>query len=140
MDNRHTPGPVFVVKHPGGGWSIQDRDGGVGRCIAMRYGDSSEDNARLLAASYNAFDAAASRLNLNAVELAERMQSGMLADLLKALEDLHGSAPEVQGGICQHCGRDYIGDDSMALSGDCPSDDCPAHIARVLAAEVRGTV
>ena len=28
--------------------------------------------------------------------------------LLDALEDLLGDVPEVQGGVCQYCGRDYI--------------------------------
>ena len=49
--------------------------------------------------------------------------------LLESLEDLLGGRPDVQGGICQHCGRDYIGD---FLEGPCPSDDCPAHRARAL--------
>lgn len=41
------------------------------------------DNARLLAAAYNAFDSAAKILGLNAVEMAERMEDGvLLAELL----------------------------------------------------------
>jgi hypothetical protein len=38
--------------------------------------------ARLLMAGWNAFDCAALALNCNAVELAERMQDGQLADLV----------------------------------------------------------
>ena len=49
------------------------------------------------------------------------------ADMHAALKDLLGDRPSVQGGICQHCGRDYIGD---ILEGDCPSDDCPSFLAR----------
>ena len=60
-------------------------------------------NACLLAASYNAFDSAATRLNLIAVELAERMQDGGIADLIAALKlarscmadcDVHTAMPE----------------------------------------------
>ena len=47
--------------------------------------------------------------------------------LLEALQDLRGDRPEVQGGVCQHCGRDYIHD---FLEGDCLSEDCPATKAR----------
>jgi hypothetical protein len=54
--------------------------------------------------------------------------------LLAALEDLLGERPSVQGGVCQHCGRDYIGD---FLEGDCPSDDCPSFKARAALALAR---
>jgi hypothetical protein len=43
-------------------------------------------NARLLAAAYNAFDSAGKALGVNAVELAERMADGLIADLVEALE------------------------------------------------------
>lgn len=52
--------------------------------------------------------------------------------LLAALKDLLGDRPSVQGGICQHCGRDYIGD---LIEGDCPSDDCPSYHARTAIGE-----
>ena len=42
-------------------------------------------NARLLAGAYNAFDSAAKALNLNAVELAERMAGGGVAELIQIL-------------------------------------------------------
>jgi hypothetical protein len=59
--------------------------------------------------------------------------------LYTALEDLLGDKPDVQGGVCQHCGRDYLasGHDDM-LTGDCPADDCPAHGARAAIAKARG--
>ncbi len=47
-----------------------------------------EGNARLLTAGWNAFDSAAKRLGLNAVEFAERMQDGGIAELLTVLEDV----------------------------------------------------
>jgi hypothetical protein len=56
-------------------------------------------------------------------------------DVLEALEDLLGDRPAVQGGICQHCGRDYIGD---FLEGDCLSDDCPGEKARAAIAKAKG--
>lgn len=43
-------------------------------------------NARLLAASYNAFDSAARTLDCNAVELAESVQDGGICDLVAALK------------------------------------------------------
>jgi hypothetical protein len=60
-------------------------------------------------------------------------------DMLEALVDLLGDQPDVQGGICQHCGRDYLrsGHDDM-LTGDCPADDCPAYGARAAIAKARG--
>ena len=51
--------------------------------------------------------------------------------LLASLKDLLGDRPCVQGGICQHCGRDYIGD---MVEGDCPADDCPSYEARAISA------
>jgi len=56
--------------------------------------------------------------------------------LLKALNDLRGDRPEMQGGVCQHCGRDYIQD---FLEGECLSDDCPATKARAVLATATGT-
>lgn len=47
--------------------------------------------------------------------------------LMVALESLLGDMPNVQGGICQHCGRDYIGE---IIEGDCVSNDCSSNIAR----------
>jgi len=52
MSKEHTPGPWFVVgPHPSGDWTVQDKAGGGGQCIAQRYGDSSNANARLIAAA-----------------------------------------------------------------------------------------
>jgi hypothetical protein len=65
-------------------------------------------------------------------EMAKRWNSHRA--LIAALEDLLGDRPDIQGGICQHCGRDYIGE---ALEGACPSDDCPAHKARAVIATVQ---
>ena len=52
-------------------------------------------------------------------------------ELLRALEDLLGDLPSVQGGVCQHCGREY----QDIFSGDCPSDDCPSFKARAAIAK-----
>ena len=53
-----------------------------------------EIDARLLAAAYDAFDSAATKLATNAVELAERMQEGGIADLIQALSSLVS--------VCEH--------------------------------------
>jgi hypothetical protein len=45
-------------------------------------------NKRLIYASVNAFDSAAKRLGVNAVELAERMQEGGIYRLIETLEDV----------------------------------------------------
>ena len=58
------------------------------------------------------------------------------SEMLAALKDLLGDRSSVQGGICQHCGRDYIGD---VLEGDCPSDDCPSYAARAIIAKSEAT-
>jgi hypothetical protein len=52
-------------------------------------------------------------------------------ELLEALKDLLGDLPSVQGGVCQHCGREY----QDIVSGDCPSDDCPSFKARAAIAK-----
>lgn len=56
----------------------------------------------------------------------------MNAQFVAALRDFLGDRSSVQGGICRHCGRDYIGD---FIAGDCDSDDCPSHKARILIAQ-----
>lgn len=58
-----------------------------------------------------------------------------VGDLIEAIKSLLGDRPTVQGGICQCCGRDYIGD---FLEGDCPSDDCPSSIARAAIVKATG--
>ena len=102
----HTPGPVEVdVKHDKAGDGrpfadcyISSAANGFhnGRIIADTLNADSafteEDrktNARLLAAAYNAFDSAARKLGCNAVELAERMQDGAIAELLLTTKNLH---------------------------------------------------
>jgi len=58
-----------------------------------------------------------------------------VGDLIEALKNLLGDRPTVQGGICQCCGRGYIGD---FFEGDCASDDCPSSIARAAIAKATG--
>jgi hypothetical protein len=48
---KFTPGPWFTVNHPPSGWTIQTERNGGGSCIAQAYGDSSIDNAALIAAA-----------------------------------------------------------------------------------------
>jgi hypothetical protein len=67
--------------------------------------------------------------------LDDASQRKAVPELLEALIDLLGDRPSVQGGICQHCGRDYIGD---MIEGDCPSDDCPSFKARAAIAKATG--
>jgi hypothetical protein len=50
-----------------------------------------EENARLLTAAFNAFDSAAKKLGCTAIELAERMQEGGLAELVEALGHHYGT-------------------------------------------------
>ncbi len=50
------------------------------------YDAAAEANGRLIRAAYNAFDSAARALGCNAVELAERMQEGEIAELAQALD------------------------------------------------------
>jgi hypothetical protein len=50
--------------------------------------EEAEENARFIAAALSAFDSAAKKLGSNAVEFAERMQDGGIAELVLALEQL----------------------------------------------------
>jgi hypothetical protein len=140
---QHTPGPVIrrghtiICRHSRLAKGEHDF---TGRQIAVISGlgivntDIQTATARLFAAGYNDFDSAAQRLRINAVQLAEAMQDGGIATMLRALEDLLGDRPDMQGGICQHCGMDYIDD---FLEGACQGDDCPANRARALIVKTR---
>jgi hypothetical protein len=77
----HTAGPVEVGQD--GELYSYSKHQSVAMVLLSEEGEA---NARLLVASYNAFDSAAKKLGLNAVELAEAMQSGQLTDLLRALQ------------------------------------------------------
>jgi hypothetical protein len=105
MTTAHTPGPLEFLEagrteegfNRGQPLTITEV-GGARNDVANLY--SADDatvsitreeaigNARLLAAAYNAFDSAARALNVNAVELAERMHDGGLAELIKCLEQM----------------------------------------------------
>ena len=78
----HTPGPCR--RHRNGAEIAVGKE-----IIALCC--STEANGRLLAAAYNAFDSAARKLGCNAVEMAERMQGGGIADLVVAFESLRRS-------------------------------------------------
>ena len=102
-EQKHTPGPLHISRV---------NDSTFNLLLKAIPGDvvcetdaipEEEANARLLAASYNAFDSAAARLGLNAVELAERMQDGGIAEFIDALRlarscmadcDVHTAMPE----------------------------------------------
>lgn len=50
-------GPWFVVgPHPDGKWTIQDKDGGGGNCIAQQYGPASMETAHLIAAAPDLYE------------------------------------------------------------------------------------
>jgi len=68
------------------------------------------------------------------IDFNAEQQHKIVPQLLDALRDLLGDLPSVQGGVCQHCGREY---DDIA-SGDCPSDDCPSYKARAALARAKG--
>jgi hypothetical protein len=86
----HTSGPLSLLN---AARSISlVRDGFVetiARCEmeSTRPLEETGANARLFAAAYNAFDSAARRLGLNAVEFAERMQDGGIAELFDLLNE-----------------------------------------------------
>ena len=73
-------------------------------------------NARLLAAAYNAFDSAAKKLGVNAVEFAERMQDGVLFDLI--------DAAQFAAETFEHSG--------------CEKNVCPICLIRAILAKVNG--
>jgi hypothetical protein len=112
-EQKHTPGPVIITgrsiwcaDHPiaeivRGEWGDEypairqtgpSLECSYEACMEkIVYGtvvpEVSDANARLLAASYNAFDSAAKRLNVNAVDLAERMHDGGIYHLLIQLKN-----------------------------------------------------
>lgn len=87
-EHKHTPGPVVAWRYDHWAWAAKRRIGSthgfeiVSRDDVASFED--EGNARLFAAARNAFTAAAERLGVNAVELAERMAEGGIAELLEA--------------------------------------------------------
>jgi hypothetical protein len=78
----HTPGPLRIERCKSGGWRHYIK--GATENPEFVIAETDEDHCRLLAAAYNAFDSAARKLGCNAVELAERMQDGELAELIEA--------------------------------------------------------
>ena len=58
----------------------------------------------------------------------DELASGLIPRLFAALADLLGDRPDVQGGECRRCGREY----HDIADGDCPSDDCPSYRVRAL--------
>ena len=86
----HTPGPVRVFSPLGRPEIVTDRaTAHEKQSVVTQFGQPSADsNARFIAASYNAFDSAARRLAINAVEFSERMADGGIAELLEALDYL----------------------------------------------------
>jgi len=87
----HTPGPVMPTRDDA--IVAIGSDFYVAQIMAISPKISAETreretaNARLLAAAYNAFDSAA-KLNINAVECAERMADGGISELVEALDYL----------------------------------------------------
>lgn len=86
----HTPEPWHVVNHPVDDWTIQDREGGVGRCVATKYGDSSIANARRIVACVNMLAAFSTEEIEAGIDLAElkRQRDQLLAALKNALSAL----------------------------------------------------
>lgn len=81
----HTSGPLHI-KSGNAEPYIKAKDGlSVAMLPFSRSSEVREANSRLLTASYNAFDSAAQELGLNAVEFAERMQDGGIAELFDLL-------------------------------------------------------
>jgi hypothetical protein len=57
-----------------------------GKAVAYVEEDAPPMTGEVLAAAYNAFDSAAKKLGVSAVELAEAIQDGQIADLIRALQ------------------------------------------------------
>ena len=96
----HTPGPVWIdddgcIAAGTGDEYVTIADPHCGDLNLPENGRTMVANKRLLAAAYNAFDSAARKLGLNAVEFAERVADGGIADLVDALEALEEGDPRV---------------------------------------------
>ena len=93
--------------------------------------DAAEEcNSGYLWSEFTVYDESGKQL-LHVLDAEDRLRQAAPI-LLEALKDLLGDRPSVQGGVCQHCGRDYIDE---FLTGDCPSDDCPSFHARAAIAK-----
>jgi hypothetical protein len=118
----HTPGPVKADE-----FLIINSDSPKPKLIgAMYWGrtktpidcyeiseEEARGNARLLRAAYNAFDSAARKLGINAVEFAERMQDGGIAELVESLDGLEDCL-----GMLFESGRiQYPTDDAPIIAG-----------------------
>jgi hypothetical protein len=109
----HTPGPLYID-----GQNIIANEAEI--AIAKVYGNigqPGEANSRLLAAAYNAFDSAARKLGINAVEFAERMQDGGLAELAESHEELLADIDGLKSefAICREISRSSYAKRSRAI-------------------------
>jgi hypothetical protein len=105
----HTPGPVRVFSALGRPEIVTDRPTAYEtQDIVTQFAQPNADsNARLVSAAYNAFDSAARKLGINAVEFAERMRDGGLAELAEShgelLADIDGLKSDFA--ICREISR-----------------------------------
>ena len=81
--SKHTKGPWFVVDHPAS-WTIQNKEGGAGECVAQSYGDSGKANAHLIAAAPQLYEAVMLFLNCRhsvnmGDPIAEAISKGLIA-------------------------------------------------------------
>lgn len=91
--NAQTPGPVAAVSpHPGQWALVPVNHGKAPECWTLAYvrdfQRNDAENARLFAASYNAFDKAGRELGIDAAELAERID---LVTLIRAVRHWRGN-------------------------------------------------
>jgi len=87
----HTPGPLFVQERRGRleiRESVSPDQDLIATLEGVQPGIAADiwANACLLSAAYNAFDSAAKKLGVNAVELAESMADGGIAELVETVQ------------------------------------------------------
>ena len=112
----HTPGPVAVASATMLYAAGEAGDTFIVHEITAPYGANPEDfqtlafmpesevseaNGRLFAAGFNAFTTGAKKLGLNAMEFAERMQDGEMAELLYDLVDATNRLESCIGSDCE---------------------------------------
>jgi len=116
----HLPGPLRAVS-PQAGTLLKARILGPTHKDGGEYAALCElrdpEVARLMVAAYNAFDSAAKRLGINAVEFAERMQEGGLAELAESHEELLADIDGLKSDfdICREISRSSYARRSRAI-------------------------
>jgi len=104
MEDKHTKGPLHLNHNEGYQDIILGPDYIVAKCRQEFTGiEEGFANAKLFCAAFNAFDSAAFRLGISAVQLAEVLQDGRIAELVELLQITSTNVDSDKMGMDQFC-------------------------------------